>query len=73
MRVSGEMLPQALEFLHYCGGFLRSVQMEAVCYRVEFQHPAFDGCETQMLFEANKELGAFSARLNSIAPVEQAA
>jgi hypothetical protein len=70
MSVSGEMLPQALEFLHWCGGFLRSVQMEAVSYRVEFCHPEFEGRQTQILFSADKGHGKFKAEISDLGPAQ---
>jgi hypothetical protein len=68
MSVSGEMLPQALEFLHWCGAFLRGVTIEAVTYRVEFCHPEFEGRQAQLLFHADKGRGKFTAEINDLGP-----
>jgi hypothetical protein len=71
MRVTGEFLPDALMHLRMVGGFLRAVTMEAVNYRVEFQHPNYDGCETEILYTCDKERGEFMARLRTLGPTAE--
>lgn len=70
MSVTGEMLPRALEMLNYCGAFLRGVTVEAVTYRVEFCHPQFEGRDTVMLFNVNREHGKFTAEISDLGPIE---
>jgi hypothetical protein len=72
MRATGEALSDALMYLQLLGGFVRGVSMEAVCYCIEFQHPNFDGCNTQMLFMKNVERGEFSARIQVLGPTASA-